>query len=103
MHPPTNGRSDRDAQALRARAQRKRLAWHFAGYALVVAVLVAVNRRFTPDEPWFVVPMVGWGAVLALHVAYVMGLFDALRGDRRRDGETGARRSIDRGERRGRE
>ena len=31
---------------------------------------------------WFLLPLVGWGAVLALHVAYVMGLF-AIFSDRK--------------------
>jgi hypothetical protein len=27
-------------------------------------------------EPWFLLPMIGWGGVLAIHAAHVMGLFD---------------------------
>lgn len=45
-----------------------------------MVVLVPVNFLTTPHEPWFVLPMVGWGSVLALHVAWVMGLFDGLLG-----------------------
>ena len=48
---------------------------HLIGYFAVMIVLVAVNFMLTPGNPWFVWPMVGWGGVLALHVAYVMGLF----------------------------
>ena len=48
---------------------------HLIGYFVVMAVLVPVNFIFTPETPWFVWPMVGWGGVLAIHVAYVMGLF----------------------------
>lgn len=48
---------------------------HLVGYFVVVAACVAINRLVTPDIVWFVWPMVGWGPVLALHVAYVMGLF----------------------------
>ena len=48
---------------------------HLIGYFVVMAVLVAANMIFTPEQPWFVWPMVGWGGVLAFHVAYVMGLF----------------------------
>ena len=34
----------------------------------------------------FLLPLVGWGAVLAVHAAYAMGLFSAFRKDNR-DGE----------------
>ncbi len=51
---------------------------HLMGYFLVMVILVPVNFLTTPEEPWFVLPMVGWGSVLALHVAWVMGLFDGL-------------------------
>ena len=37
-------------------------------------VLVPLNFWLTPDTIWFVWPMVGWGSVLAIHVAYLMGL-----------------------------
>ena len=53
---------------------------HLMGYFMVMVVLVPINFLTTPDEPWFVLPMVGWGSVLALHVAWVMGLFDGLIG-----------------------
>lgn len=55
---------------------------HFFGYVAVMAVLVAVNLLVTPETPWFVWPMVGWGGVLAFHTAWVMGLFDTLSGDK---------------------
>jgi hypothetical protein len=54
-------------------------ALHLAGYFLVMIVLVAVNFGFDRDNPWFVLPMVGWGAVLAVHAAYAMGLFKVFR------------------------
>jgi len=37
--------------------------------------LVVVNLATDRAHVWFVWPMVGWGPVLAIHVAYVMGLF----------------------------
>ncbi len=47
---------------------------HLIGYFTIMAVLVPVNFLLTPERIWFVFPMVAWGAVLAVHVAYVMGL-----------------------------
>ncbi len=51
---------------------------HLLGYFMVMVVLVPLNYFVSPENPWFVLPMVGWGSVLALHVAWVMGLFDGL-------------------------
>ncbi len=48
---------------------------HLLGYFAVMIVLVPVNLIFSPESLWFVLPLVGWGAVLSLHVAYAMGLF----------------------------
>jgi hypothetical protein len=59
-------------------ARRRLLGFgrHLAGYFAAMVVLVAVNMTTTPDNPWFVWPLVGYGGVLAIHAAYVMGLFD---------------------------
>lgn len=68
----------------RAAAARRRLAGfglHLAAYFMAMIVLVPVNMWLSPDDAWFVLPMVGWGTVLAVHVAYVMGLFNVFRGD----------------------
>ena len=65
-----------------ARESRRRLrvfAIHLAGYFLANILMVSVNFAFAHDNPWFVLPMVGWGSVLAVHAAYVMGLFKAFR------------------------
>ena len=52
---------------------------HLGGYFLVMIMLAAINWWLTPDNIWFVLPMVGWGSVLAIHAAYAMGLFRAFR------------------------
>lgn len=67
-----------DDKARRARKRLRGFGVHLMAYFAVMVVLVPVNFLTTPDEPWFVLPMVGWGSVLALHVAWVMGLFDGL-------------------------
>jgi len=66
----------------RDRNRQRGLALHFAGYIIIVSALFAVNFFWLTGEPWFVLPMVGWGSVLALHVAWVMGLFDGLFGSK---------------------
>ena len=49
---------------------------HLRAYFVVSGLAFAVNIAVTPESTWFLLPVVGWGGVLALHVAYVMGLFD---------------------------
>lgn len=63
-------------------AARKRLrgfAVHMAVFVVVSVVLGAANFILAPGEWWFVFPVVLWGAPLALHAAYAMGLFRAFR------------------------
>ena len=67
--------SDNDA---RDRARLKGFALHLMGYVVVVAVCAILNFTKTPNQLWFIYPMVAWGAPLALHAAWVMGLFDGL-------------------------
>ena len=70
------------------RAARKRVTGfglHLVGYFLVMAVLVVINLTATTEKVWFVLPMVGWGSVLAIHAAYAMGLFSGLFGGSRMD------------------
>mgnify|MGYP003389718918 CR=1 FL=1 len=52
---------------------------HLGVYALGMLVLVPLNLLTNPESKWALFPMVGWGSVLALHVAYVMGLFDIFK------------------------
>ncbi len=66
-------------------AAQKRLRWfalHLIGYFIVSAGAFGLHMMLQPETPWFLLPVVGWGAVLALHVAYVMGLF-AIFSDRK--------------------
>jgi hypothetical protein len=48
---------------------------HLTVYFAVMVMLVVGNYLTTPDNPWFVLPMVAWGAPLAIHAAYAMELF----------------------------
>jgi hypothetical protein len=45
----------------------------------LIILLLPVNVLLTPGYPWFVFPLVAWGAPLAIHAAYAMGLFDRWR------------------------
>jgi len=63
---------DRDRRRLRG------FAIHLAIYFLTIAGCAVLNFTKSPNELWFIYPMVAWGAPLALHAAFVMGLFDGL-------------------------
>jgi hypothetical protein len=67
--------ADSDA---RARRRLKGFALHLMIYFTAIAIAAALNHVKTPDQLWFIYPMIAWGAPLALHAAWVMGLFDGL-------------------------
>ncbi len=64
-----------DAATQRARRRLRGLGLHLVVYGIVLVVLVAIYMLGNPENPWFAWPMVGWGGVLAIHAAFVMGLF----------------------------
>lgn len=74
-----NGISRDRQEAHESRRRLRGFAAHLAWYFLAMILLVAVNFLFFRDNPWFVLPMVGWGSVLAVHAAYAMGLFKVFR------------------------
>ena len=67
----------RDPQGDQQRRMRRLrgFRWHMIGFAAVMIVVVIVNYLTTPDNPWFVLPLVAWGAPLAVHAAIAMELF----------------------------
>ncbi|MEX0693722.1 MAG: 2TM domain-containing protein [Rhodospirillales bacterium] len=77
MTSPNPERPDNPNNA-RNKARLRGFALHLLGYFAVIIVLGIINFTTTPEDPWVVLPMVGWGSVLALHVAWVMGLLDGL-------------------------
>ncbi len=64
----------------RARRRLRGFGAHLAAYFAVMAVLVGLNVFFSPENLWVLAPVVGWGAVLAVHAAYAMGLLDVFGG-----------------------
>ena len=59
----------------RARLRLKGFLKRLVGYFAAMVVLVPGNLLTTPETPWFMLPMVDWGSILAFHAAYAMGLF----------------------------
>ncbi len=75
-----SGSVDEREKSLAAARGLKGFGLHLAGYFGTMIILVPVNFYFSPENPWFLLPMVGWGSVLGLHAAYAMGLFHGLFG-----------------------
>jgi len=61
------------------RRQSRSFLNHLIAYFAVMVVLVPVNAVLDPGRAWFVLPLVGWGAPLAVHAAYAMGLIGRKR------------------------
>jgi hypothetical protein len=72
QHPPVK-------EGERARKRLRGFAFHLIGYFALLFILVPFNFVQMPENPWILLPLLGWGSVLALHAAHVMGLFDVLR------------------------
>ncbi len=73
-----------DGAPSEAETRLKGFVKHLVVYFVVMAVLVAVNV-LTSTAPWFLLPLIGWGAVLAIHAAHAIGLFSTFK--RNNDGE----------------
>ncbi|MED5359189.1 MAG: 2TM domain-containing protein [Pseudomonadota bacterium] len=71
-----------DERRERAKRRLRVFGFHLMGYMIVMTVLIPVNLLTMPENPWFVFPLVAWGAPLAIHVAWAMGLLDGLFGGR---------------------
>ncbi len=63
-----------------ARRRLRGFGIHLVAYCAVMVVLIGASVFVSRENPWLLAPLVGWGAVLAVHAAYAMGLFDVLRG-----------------------
>ena len=61
-----------------ARRRLREFIIHLMVYFAAMLLLVPINLALT-DSPWFLLPLVGWGAPLALHAAWAMGLWGAAR------------------------
>jgi hypothetical protein len=48
--------------------------WHLVVFVMANAAMLAINLTYSPQTLWFVWPLAGWGAALALHgLATFMG------------------------------
>ena len=47
------------------RQRLRGFGYHLAAYFVTMALLVPFNLLTDPNSPWFVLPLVGWGGVMA--------------------------------------
>jgi len=73
--------------ALRAQRRLRAFLLHLALFSVVMVMVLVINVLFSPGGSWGVMAIVGWGGVLALHAAHVMGLFDIFRPPPQKPGE----------------
>ena len=64
-----------------ARRRLRGFGVHLFAYFAAMVVLIGASVFFSPENPWVLVPVVAWGAVLAVHAAYAMGLLDVFKGE----------------------
>ena len=76
----TGGGPSPELRAIRRR-RRSGLLNHLLNYLVVMVLVVPLNVWLAPERPWFLLPMVGWGAPLAVHAAWVMELFGTPKAD----------------------
>ena len=74
-----------NSSAARAQTRLRGLLIHLIVYFTVSAAAFVINITTDPETAWFVLPVVGWGSFLAVHVAYAMGLFDVFSNKQGRD------------------
>lgn len=75
-HGPSNMESDASSAGNR---RLRGFAIHMIVFFVFSIGMGVVNYLYAPGEWWFILPMVMWGAPLALHAAYVMGMLKAFR------------------------
>jgi len=61
---------------IRARKRLLGFGAHLVGYFIAVAAILLFNFLEGVGPGRMVFPIVAWGSVLALHAAFVMGLFN---------------------------
>ena len=57
------------------------LKYHFAVYFSLILILLPIIIWLETALFWALLILLNWGGVLALHVAWVMGLFDVFKQD----------------------
>ena len=76
-------RNCEEAPINRAGRSRRRLRWFGIHLIIYFSAMVAIfmsSLLASAFEPWIVFPIVAWGAPLAVHAAFGMGLLDTLLG-----------------------
>ena len=68
--------TDKNAIARRRAEAKYGFFVHAAVYAAVMVLLVIINLVTSPDDIWFIWPLIGWGFAVVLHGLRVFVLTD---------------------------
>lgn len=79
MGTAKEGDAETEAGAM-ARARLRGFVVHLAAYFVAMGGLFTVNVMRSPENLWSVFAVVAWGAVISVHAAYAMGLFNIFKG-----------------------
>ena len=71
----TNNDFERYQRAKKQVEQIKGFYGHLTSYVLVMAVLIFINLKYTPQYLWFFWSMMGWGIGLLFHAMKVFNWF----------------------------
>lgn len=52
--------------------ERRGFAVHLVAYALVNAMLIAINSLYSPRAVWFFYPLIGWGIGVSMHYLFAV-------------------------------
>ena len=70
---------DNEQLANRAKRRFRWFGYHILIYFVLMGLVILANLfLFNPIRPLFIIPLVAWGAPLAVHAAFAMGLMENL-------------------------
>ncbi len=57
---------------LKKEEERRGFLTHFAIYVVVNTMLITINLLYSPNDIWFIFPLIGWGIGILMH--YLFGV-----------------------------
>ncbi len=77
----SNSEYERYQRALKQVKEIKGFYGHLTSYVIVLAILIYLNLKYTPEYLWFIWTLLGWGIGLLFHGIRVFNWFPFLNKD----------------------
>lgn len=74
----SNSEYERYQKAQKQVKEIKGFYGHLTSYVIVLAILIYINLKYTPEYLWFIWTMLGWGIGLLFHAMRVFNWFTFL-------------------------